>query len=793
VTSPYSIKNKKEEIVGKIMENFKKQIYYIEKKDLSLPITNTVSLDNLRNFSFDNLYTLIQTIANKHFVDINSSSNAGNKDILSLTDNKELLYDEKQLYDGEDSEEFQDPDIEKEKNEELKERINNNNENTEKKELKEEEKWNKSAIINNKILMKETNLNLVNIFNKNVNLPPNNGGSSGNSNESGKDNKSSGGLNPLNTHFNDIIGSTGYSLAETKSTKSNKSSNSDDHIQLSDDLINNIFTNLTTLVVNLNETETDIAGRIKAFLKLYTQHYVFANSTNTAIHNTISKNLILDNKKVAYLVVNSTLDYFNLATFWLSYIYQATYTNKDKDNYNLIMYKDIFAELFDAIETKLITYSEPVSENWLNFIKALPLYTDRLVDHLGKINQIFVPSKKDKNPIHLRVYPWVIPILYKQNISLCEAVFNKLLELTLLSVHAGSFVIDNFYDKENGYYEKKICTFAMKEFNEIKHLKTDNKNLIRSKLYLFFILCSKRNSINKNFCKEIPVIYSASENARNTIESNVPFLREDLMSIEEIIEVVIKCDQNCEKLVEIISNNFNIEKQDKIILKNEIISYIEKYQKYDLLYNIVNKLSFEDISDRIIPLLFLNFNVGTSLEKPEDKIFIEILKKINGITYYNNINVNDIVIAANNSENTNTNNNNTNTTNKTLIKEGLLNIIYYYALQKNQVSQVNNQISQVYQQNINLHNSNLLKIKQNLIKFYCLLKNSTNNEQLTDFSNFTEHIVNIQDNFLWSSIIWMFFEFSTHNHELKLIILGKSFYINIRKIKNIIARKQRCI
>ena len=102
------------------MDNFKKQLF-IEKKDLS-----SVHLDNLRNFSFDSLYSLIQTIANKHFIDVNSSSSNGNKDILSLTENKELIYDEKELWDASSDEESQ-----------------------------PEDKWKKRDIVNNKILMKK--------------------------------------------------------------------------------------------------------------------------------------------------------------------------------------------------------------------------------------------------------------------------------------------------------------------------------------------------------------------------------------------------------------------------------------------------------------------------------------------------------------------------------------------------------------------------------------------------------------------------------------------------------------
>ena len=767
------------------MDNFKKQLF-IEKKDLS-----SVHLDNLRNFSFDSLYSLIQTIANKHFIDVNSSSSNGNKDILSLTENKELIYDEKELWDASSDEESQ-----------------------------PEDKWKKRDIVNNKILMKkETNLNLVNLFNKNGNLQPN-------IFDFGKS------------------GRVGLDNGVGKRFKYNENIKLDQEecSQINESTLNNMFTN----ILELNDLSINSTIKIKFFLKLYTQFYVFFSNTKySSSKSNGSSQGNLNHKTIANFISNSE-DFYGLATYWLNYIYLCSIEKSDSSQFNshlCRLYTDVIIEVLNALEnklTKLLTI-EPINESWYTFIKSIPVYTESIVEHLNWANQSIVHNKdkKEKKPFQLKVYSWVIPILYKQgvantqqnnqsmqsvvslqNMNLFDAVFNRLLDLTVfrdskISVNASSFLIENFfpYDKsnttnssygfsENSYYEKKISAFASKEFSEIKQLRTEDKAIIKSKLYLFFLLCAKKNSINRNFCKEIPIIYSASsinstsDAARSVIETHLPFLKENIISTEEVIEVINKCDENCEKLVEIISNNFSIEKVEKVSIKNEIIGYIEKFQKFDLLYNIVNKFTFEDIVERIIPLIFLHYSIqSTNLDKPEkpdEKRYIEILKKINSITFQNHL-----LTYTNSTSNE-----------ATTTEEGLLIIIYYFSIQKSsQMNQMNqmNQLNHLNQGNLGYqqHNQNidLLKIKRGLIKFYSFYKSSINNtatNELNEFTNFIDYIINtslqvigIQENYIWQSVIWLFFEFSTNNRDMKLVILGKFIlFIILERLKSMLGESR---
>ncbi len=660
------------------MENFKNKFFFKE-------ISNN-SFENLRNFSFDTFYSLTQTISNKQFVDINSSNNP-NKDILSLTDNKELNYNEKELFEGESEDECGE---------------------------KAQEEMKSQSIINNKILMKkETNLNLVNIYNKNVNFSSNQG-----DHMSEDSNKSS---------LSSIIDNINTDCEKNLITIANS------NIDYNKFSIKDIYNNLT-----LSNNTRKGSKEIKAFLRLYTnfctslgrEEVPFKNEKRNEANKGVAREIDKEfNQSVVDLIITKFEDFYYLYGFWLSYIYLLYQEHLDK--FILKLYNNVFEMIIKAIETKLCYYSEYLNANWIGFINDIPHYSTTLLFHLAGVCQGIYPSNKkikDSYP-QFKLNPNAVALFSKQNINLQDFLFKKLLEMTSnynntdVSGRAIPILVEHFYDSENGVYESKISEHAISQFHELKSqsMQEKDENFIKPKIYLLLYLWLRKNT-KTIFCKEIPIVYSeAPKSVRALIEKYLRNLKEPGIS-----QVVNYCNGKCEKLIEIIIDKIKEKFIENAEVLKEVLGYVLKYEKYDLLNIIINNLSFEDFSERIIPFIFTKFNVGDNLEK--DKRNVELLKKINKMSLILNSGGNAIV------------------------KDGLLLLLHDFARKKG--------------------DSVRDDVKRKLIRFYTLLKDN----DMSEFYNLVEWMLNREleeTEDYWKGVMWVCYEFSLLGNDIKVEILGK--------------------
>ena len=404
------------------------------------------------------------------------------------------------------------------------------------------------------------------------------------------------------------------------------------------DIDYNLETNLEDIFYDRDDCSDIKGGKIKDIIKnttIYDYNSLelinllkdikltqFNNSIeNTILYDIINKNKKHENIKIMITKIKKKLNNLFKNTLYNTIVLKKSYNNIDiYEKENIDYLNDTKYNNYSNVEntnSEIKKYNyiiDTIIDEYINMILINQYLLSKLVN-TNSLNEIF--DKIDKNEIDYKLKKDITEYinnfieLYKTYLNKLNLIFKSKYNLNNKTNKISLYLINvyNNINKENPYYDDVIYPYNKNE-NKINH-KSEminlNKNLtnIINDYDKLRIICNDKIKYNNNEC-----------NIHNTnYDKKVLSIK-----IENIIRVNIL---NIDKLLEII---------DKIINKNEIITYYnnyftndEKLIQYNNLTSLLNSIKNDNITEirSVYSNIIQNYFDTNNINKIVDDVLFE--------------------------------------------------------------------------------------------------------------------------------------------------------------------------